>query len=352
MLTPKWAPAALLLALVTTLDRPSEACSPPQSGLSSSIPASGSTYPANAAVFLMGYNMALDDVVVTVDGAAASLVPADAIGPLGLGSFAVLVTPAPQPGQAVEIKGTFCLPIDQCPAASISFVASEPDTSAPAALSDLSFNVHDYPDFKSSGGDCQSDSDLAFWIHGSVEPPAMSESPVLVTFEAFRDQELKNLAFSRSTFATSADITIGHRATLDFLAGASAPDALCFRASTIDAAGNKGATSAAVCKPCNYRQDSSPSMSNWPPDEPMWTQADAYPGGPCFMGSGAGGGGSSSSSSGSGGDDKIVINDGCSIRAEGPSTNAGSSDARSALAALAVIALIGAFRKRSPSSRA
>lgn len=346
MLNHKWAPAALLLALITAFDSPSEACEPLPPGLLESVPASGATYPSNAAVFLMGADMSLDDVVATVDGAPASLIAADAVASLALGSFALLINPAPQPGQTVEIKGTFCPPAYQCPAKTISFVASAPDTTAPADPSNLSFNLYDYPDFKSSGGDCQSDSDFAWWIHAAAPPPAMSESPVIVTFEAFRDQELQNLAFSKSTFVNSAETTIVQRATLDFLAGVSAPDALCIRASTIDAAGNKGATSAAVCKPCNYRKDNQSPASSWPPDEPMWAQADAYPGGPCSMSSGAGGGGSSSSS-GSGGSGETVITDGCSFRAQGSSSDGEPFGARSELAAIAAIALLSASRRRS-----
>lgn len=81
--------AALATAGVAAL--PASACPPALPGLTGSVPKSGETYPANAAVFLFGAQVSLDDVAVTVDGEPASLVPAEKVASLGLSSKAVLV---------------------------------------------------------------------------------------------------------------------------------------------------------------------------------------------------------------------------------------------------------------------
>src|SRR5687767_8031944 len=97
-----WAPASLIAAsLFLSFERATEACSPPAPGLYGTIPATGETYPGNAAIFFMGYQVTFDGVTATIDGMPASLVPAPAIDALGLTDRVALLSPAPAPGQKV-----------------------------------------------------------------------------------------------------------------------------------------------------------------------------------------------------------------------------------------------------------
>lgn len=324
---------------MTSQESTSEACSPPLPGLYSTIPQNGEQYPANAAIFVSGYGISLDAVAVTVDGAPASLVHAAPIEALGIATFAVLVSPPPMVGQTVEVKGDFCPPESMCEPQAFTFVATEADISAPPAPSALSFNLYDYPDFKSSGGDCQNDSDLAWWITAAGEPASATESRVLLTIEGFRGADFKDLAFSTSTFLTADAATVSVHQTIGVLNGLAAPDALCIRATTMDAAGNKSAGSASACEPCNYRKDASPATSDWVPAEPEWTAADVFPGGPCDMGSGVGGSGGAGSGGGTSGD---VTFGGCGCHIEGNDASMAPSLAFAALAA----ALLRAARRR------
>ena len=87
----------------------SQACSPPQPGFAASVPADGTSYPANGYLLFEGYGINLDAVTVTVDGSPATLVqPADSDPLARLATLVARVEPEPMPGQLVEIGGSFC----------------------------------------------------------------------------------------------------------------------------------------------------------------------------------------------------------------------------------------------------
>lgn len=346
--------AALATAGVAAL--PASACPPPLPGLTGSVPKSGETYPANAAVFLFGAQVSLDDVAVTVDGQPASLVPAEEVASLGLSSKAVLVDPQPAKGQSVLIEGTFCAPEYQCPVASVTFTAGAPDVSSPAPPSSVVFNVHDYPDFKSSGGDCQSDSDLAFWVHLFGVPASAGESPVIYSVEAFRDAGLSDLAFAQRVFFQSEEVTVQARKTTAFLNGAEAPEALCFRVTALDASGNEAAGAVVTCEPCHYKQETGQPVDFLPPAEPEWTAQDIYPGGQCDAGGNGAGGGSHAEGAGGGshaegaGGGEIGDDDGGAATIGGCGCQTGGDvtggSALLASAAAALLAIAGRARRR------
>ncbi|MDC3960782.1 hypothetical protein [Polyangium jinanense] len=285
------------VALIPAASQPARACPPPLPGLSNHIPESGATYPANAALFFWGHSISLDAVTVTVDGNPASFVPTGDAVLTGLGGFAVRIDPTPSLGQVVKVSGNFCTPDVTCEPKSIAFTASAPDTTSPAPVKSLLFNVYDYPDFKSSGGDCQIDSDLAYFLHVDTDAPEAGAAPEVWRVEAFRDAAMQDLAFERSVRAGSM---IRFQKLALELQGAEPATAFKFRVTTHDAAGNKGG-SWVVSSPCHVRVDP-PGTSQWPPDEPMWTAADVHPGGVCDEGgSGGAGGGGSGGAGGSGG---------------------------------------------------
>ncbi|MGK4003728.1 hypothetical protein WMF31_13945 [Sorangium sp. So ce1036] len=254
------------------------------------FPESGATYPGNAALFFYGFEISLEGVSATVDGEPANLVLAPDVPATGH-SLAARIEPPPGEGQAIVIEGDFCS-TGPCEVTRIELTAGAADTTAPAAPAGLSFNLHDYADFKSSGGDCQTSSDLAWWLTIDGEAPALGASPVIYTIEAFRDDSFSRPVFSESAFARAASSTRAIHRTADVLDGADAPEALCFRVSAIDAAGNAASETAHACKPCYYRKDppsAEPSFA--PPVQPEWAAADLYPGGTCDPGTGTGGGG-------------------------------------------------------------
>ncbi|APR77486.1 Hypothetical protein A7982_02833 [Minicystis rosea] len=306
--------AAVLLAVASA--RPARACSPPSPGVYDSTPKNGATYPANAAIFFSGYDVSLDDVTVTVDGQPATLAKATLTS--SPATLSVVVQPAPEPGQVVAIQGTFCGSGFQCPVYSLSFTAAPPDTTAPGAPKVIAFNVHDYVDFKSSGGDCQSNSDLAYWVE--METPALEAggSPFLQRIEAYRDAGLTDFVFGTTRFVEGGTKqVISFHVLASELAGASPADAFCFRSTIVDAAGNAGPDSAEViCKPCHVRIDDEPSTSFGAPPEPAWSSDDIYPGGACDPG-GPGTGGAGTGGSGAGGDggsDEAQVIGGCGCR--------------------------------------
>ena len=76
------------------------------------------------------------------------------------------------------ISGDFCKAPGQCQPKTITFTAGPPDTDPPPLMDAVSYDVYDYADYKSSGGDCTTDSDLAFWVELQTKsPPAAGESP-------------------------------------------------------------------------------------------------------------------------------------------------------------------------------
>lgn len=330
--------ACLLAAsAVLGLSPDADACSPPLPGLTGSTPKSGDTYPANAALFFEGYSISLDSVTVTVDGQSATLLPVTT-GPVSkVGTLRATIEPKPASGQAVVISGSFCAD-PGCQPVEIKFTAGAEDNDPPPATEIASYDVYDYPDFKSSGGDCQSDSDLAWFFDFTTTALAPGESPRILVLERAADASFSNASEVVSTFVNGTTFGLTDRDMAASLGGSSAPEAFCFRVSTTDAAGNVGGVSQVVCKPCNYRVESgSPPFS--PAPEPAWTSADVYPGGTCDEGGGgAGGAGGSGGSGGSGGMDNEGDDTMCSVRAVG-----GSGAASGAFAGM-IVALGAALR--------
>lgn len=353
----------LALAAVTTLTLlapapRADACSPLPPGVFSTIPGEGQNYPGNAAVILQGQGISLTDASVTVDGQPAALKDVSKTLFDGLGLFAVTVEPTPAAGQAVVITGTFCMAGSGCPPVALHYVATAADTVAPPTVGLGGFDVHDYVDFKSSGGDCQSDSDFAWWITvKSPIPELAKDGVVMYRIEGYADASLAGgpvvEAFGYVNDTGNAVVPI--RRTVNVLKGKPLPEAMCFRVKAFDSAGNTPSISPELlCKPCNYRLDGAP-LNGLPPEQPAWTSADIYSGGPCdFSMSGAGGnfpdGGLPQTTSGAGGSggegNDLQVIDGCGCRVAGGDESA--SGLFGALA-LALGASLRLARRRRPS---
>lgn len=262
------------------------ACSPPAPGLVSHIPANDAYYPANGIILFDGYDISTAQVSVTVNGAAASLVDASSAFSTSVATLAVRVSPKPNPDEVVTISGSFCT---GCPSESFSFTARADDVVAPEGVVSAHYGVHDYADFKTSGGDCQIDSDLALWVSAQTIPPSEEEAPVIVQVEAFADSALTKPMGNRSALITTNETVWGYRLTSDMLQGAN-PTGVCFRLSTKDLSGNQGPMPTVICNACYTRTDAQGNMPVSPPDEPTWGDADIIKNGPCDFSIGVGGG--------------------------------------------------------------
>ncbi|MBK9259576.1 MAG: hypothetical protein IPM54_07020 [Polyangiaceae bacterium] len=268
------------------------ACGAPQPGLTSHIPADGAWYPANGIVLFDGYSISLEQVTVTVDGAPATLVDASSSFSTHVAALAVRVSPKPMPEQKVTISGAFCA---GCAPESFTFTARADDLVAPEGVVSAEYGVHDYPDFKSGGGDCQSDSDMGIWVHAQTIPANEEEAPSIIQVEAFADTALTKPLGSKSSVISTPEFVWGYRVTTDALQGAT-PTNVCFRLSTKDLSGNDGPEPIVLCNAC-YTRTEAGSMAFSPPSEPTWGESDIIKGGPCDWGVGVGGGDDSGSCS-------------------------------------------------------
>lgn len=342
---------ALAVALNATAAAP---CEPPASGLSASVPTDVALFPANGIVLLSGIGLSLDGIEATVDGQKVSLLPVHLPHLYGYAALEASLQPQPKAGQAVVLSGTFCAPGASCPKHAVHFTATAADMVAPPPPTSVQVEIHDYADFRSNGGDCQSDSDLAYWVHIASVEPATGEAPVLYDVAALGAPELSTMVASHIVLATGTETTVGFRLLATDLGGKLPASALCFRVTPLDAAGNLTLAFVDACPPCHERVDA-PGTSPFPPDEPAWTAADVAPSGACGGGGAAGAGGaggrppSSGGSGGAGGAAPTghgtnVVNgtsSGCSCTLPGSGSVPGTSAALGRFAWLGLVAAAG-----------
>jgi hypothetical protein len=345
--------AALTALMVGAAAPRAHACSPLPPGVSGTIPAEGEKYPGNAAIIVQGQGISLTDASVTVDGQPATLKDVSKTQFGDTGFFGVMVEPAPTAGQNVVISGTFCPAGSGCPMVTLHYQATEAKISAGVGIATVAVNVLDYADFKSSGGDCQSDSDFAWFVH--AKPLGMdpaTDGVRIYSIEGYSDITLTGPPLVRAVgiVKDASDLTVTIRGTTSTIQGKPLPEALCFTTRSYPVAGNGPAETGIVCKPCNYRVDAAPNQGS-PPVEPLWTAADVYPGGPCDtsmtysdVASGATGTGYGSSSGAGGGDGGDQVVDGCGCRVAGD--RAPASGLASALGFALGAALLRARRRR------
>jgi len=332
------------LTLIASAPR-ARACSPQPPGVYGTIPADGEKYPGNAAVILQGDSISPTEATVTVDGQPATLKDVSKTLFSEIGLLGVVVEPTPTAGQNVVITGTFCGPGFGCNPVTLHYQATAADTTPPPAINLVSFNILDYPDFKSGGGDCQSDSDFAWWLHLKAQTPVQAtDGAVIYSVEGYRDASLSGgPVFTARGFVTESwNPVVTIRRTIDALDGKALPAAACFRVKAYDSAGNTPSISSELlCKPCNYRVDPTPGTGS-APSEPTWTAADVYPGGTCDSSMPGTSTGSASASTGTGagggsdGGDEVIGGCGCSV--------AGESDSAAGLFGALALALCSSLR--------
>ncbi len=312
--------AALTAIPLLTASPRAHACTPLPEGVFSTIPAEGQKYPANAAVILQGQGISLTDASVTVDGKPATLKDVSTTLLSETDLFGVTVEPTPVAGQNVVITGTFCGVGSGCPMVALHYLATAAIAALPPPVEPVGFDVYDYPDFKSGGGDCQSDSDFAWWVRlKSPIPDPAKDGAVMYVIEGYTPAQSEGPTFKARGFVTASwNPVVTIRQYVGILGGEPLPESTCFSVETYDSAGNHSSSVKSLCKPCNYRADMVP-ISGLPPAEPMWTAADIYPGGMCDSLT-TGTGGASAGAGGSGGGktagDQVVGGCGCSVTGE------------------------------------
>ncbi|MBK8256866.1 MAG: hypothetical protein IPK82_29865 [Polyangiaceae bacterium] len=251
----------------------------------------GTSYPANAVILFYGQEITLDAVTVNV---IPPVNPADhtlvqTAVPFTTGSIAAVIDPPVPAGHTVEIAGDFCPPEYGCEPQVITYTVTEPDLTAPPVPTNLSFGVFDYPDYISGGGDCTVDSDLGYFLHATNVPAASGESPVICTITTTKNGSAQ-VVDKRSMVVSTQDLSVVVRLFAEQVGAANPAEALCFEFSSVDTSLNALPAPAPLCTPCYYRVESSPANPSTQPEEPTWTNADVYPGGPCDNGVGGSGG--------------------------------------------------------------
>lgn len=228
-------------------------------------PPNGVEYPANAAILISGIDLVSPgDLVATVDGAPAALVPAPL--PATPSWFGLLVEPEPTPGETVRIQGDLCL--GMC-GVDLTFTAGAPDLSPPTPLTTISFDLLVHTGIETA--DCPGGGRRAYF-RLDIEDDA-SKDPL--TIDGLVQVELFDLGFTNKLGeATSPRAFPGVAFDPDIVPGGE----VCLRATATDAAGNVAGPAAAACKPCNYRKET------YDRHPVVWNANDVYPGGPCDVG--------------------------------------------------------------------
>lgn len=264
-------------ALAVLVPRLADACGASVPELYEAIPADGATYPGNAALLFTGFEISLDAVTVTVDGQPAAFAPAEFAADLA--TIAVLVEPAPQAGQTVVVSGSFCAEEEFCEPVAITYTAGEHDVAAPAPIVEASFYaVLDHEEFSWNDSCDEWAVAQTMYVHLQQAAPGPADAPVAVHLAWDPDGAEGPAGFAEQRWApgeaTVLDVMLSEAAFGEFDPRIDG----CLQVTTIDTAGNAGAPFE-LCMACFAGADDTPITE--PPDEPLWTEADAVPGSAC-----------------------------------------------------------------------
>ncbi len=259
----------------TLFEHSARACSPPvEPTLLGPDPAG--PVPANAAIRIQASSTDLSEYVASVDGELAALTEVEElrINHYVTSEFAVSIAGVTA-GAHVRLRwceeGNGCIDV-------IEYDASDPVVEPPPAPASLIFDLHDFPGIY-GGALCELPEELNWWIKTEVAP-SEHDIEVFHLFEGFSAEEQPQLRFRSHALASGEVIDWPVAGYQVQLGDAEPPEAICIRATAIDAAGNRSEP-VESCLPCRY---SVAVRSGDLPPQPMWTEADIYPGGPCVDG--------------------------------------------------------------------
>lgn len=262
--------ANCLLAVAAIPQQQANACEPPEPGITQVAP-DGESHPGNAAVRIWGYDLDINQVVVTVDGVAAQAVPV--VGPAeALAPIVFTIDPMPEPDAVVHLSGELCQGNDQC-TLDTTFTATAPDGEGPATATNLVLDLHEYPNIDPGAGSCLGGSDFTYWLSF-----AQDEGGPHALVELFPENEPDNTLTWRVISATEYGFRVYEQAFEGFDLGD-----ICARVTPFDLALHQG-TASEVCGLCNYREDTEVDDPWTNPAKPTWSSGDIWPGGPCDSG--------------------------------------------------------------------
>lgn len=287
------------------------ACGTPMPSIYSTIPSSGGVLPVNTSVVIFGVDIDVSKIIAKVDGVPTLVSQGNSpASSMGYGqSYPIKFEPALQVGQKVELSGSICSEKESGCNLALTFTVGEADLIPPGEIEEVSINIHDYNDFVSSGGDCQDDRDLAFYI--SIKGQKSADDPGYISVYGYNATAEKEWLFSKTGYrsSTGGGQVIVHTTKNPSWNGP-LPSNICVEVVGFDLAGNKTKTFQ-QCGICHLREDPPNGQMQFNlPDEPEWTAADIVKGGACDPGgdlggaggTSTGGSGGTSNSAGQGGD--------------------------------------------------
>lgn len=262
-------------ALALLVPRIADACGASIPELTASVPVDGGTYPGNAALLFSGFEISLDAVTVTVDGAAATLVPAEFAA--SFATIAALVEPAPEAGQTVVVAGSFCSEGEGCDPVTITYTASAADVTAPVPnVDDTFFAVYDHPEYDTNLGCDELVVQQTLYVHLSQAAPAAGDALSLFQVE-WKPEGAGQAGFRRAVRFGEEALSLAVLMQESMIGGLDLASA-CIDITPIDAA-NNAAPAFQVCPACFFRKDEVPAAGG--PPEPEWSDDDAVPGSAC-----------------------------------------------------------------------
>lgn len=256
----------LLGAALTSFCLPAiaSACTPPFNSLSGTSPEAGATYPGNAAVVFEGWSLRFEEVSVTVDGVEATLITPEL--PIKMLDYSQVIEPVPAPGQAVHIQGSLCT--NGCNV-DLAYTASEHDTTAPAAATQVQLSLHDYLDTET--GYCGPSYGHTYWLDVSF-PEA--ESLRYLYAELYRPDDPGSILRDVTVLAEDASHTVDIP-----ISSFDDPTNICVRVTAFDRANNLS-DSLETCGLCLLRTDDATIYDSKPPG-PDWHAGDLVADGTC-----------------------------------------------------------------------
>jgi MYXO-CTERM domain-containing protein len=269
------------LLLATLVERSVFACAPPEPGIESTVPAAGGGYPANAMPLVYGQfyyrDPATMPLTATIDGepATATLEPVEgwelrvANGIRSPDLQTVKLDPLPAPGQRVVVEGKVCdIELLRCDLA-LDYVAVENDSRSPVAPG-VTFNVWDHVDEPSEDNGCGGTdpaTDVSYNLE--LEAAAAEGSPTFFLVEASADAQFTTTVKRRVVTGDTTGLWLGF--TTSVLGSGSVAEALCFRITAFDMAGNT-TVGEPVCRAAHCQVDAADAGL------PEWNDDNAYAG--------------------------------------------------------------------------
>lgn len=249
--------------------RAAQACLPDCS-YASAYP-QGGALPQNSAVRIL-YSSYSYDASVTVDGVEGELIEVPEFGgsaaPYEQCSFADayrIVPPPPVGAVVVFTAGTF----------DFEYEVTEADVTPPAALDDVSVDVHVLPEPMNCDS-CDIDAWVNLWI--SLAGGVQDEGSAVVHNIYFTGSDDVYPVLSRTVVATATHVLDG--------GGPHFPEELvggfCVTVRTFDLAGNEASVAHQVCSACRARVEGGMAgCDDLVVEAPEWTDADVVSGGVC-----------------------------------------------------------------------